>query len=130
MPTKPLHNVPVKPRGLEAITIETKKFIKLLKDERTRQAKRASDAKRRHKQDVIRVLTDYLKEARNGGINYGRLRRKYGDAVINLPAEPVFRPCDYDQTIHRLEQDDRAEITISANEWNRFFPCDLTGDDE
>lgn len=124
--TKPLYSVPAKPRGLESISISPKELIGLLKEEKTRQAKRLSKAKREHRQKVIDILADALKEARTGKI-IGRSRYRE-EWILDLPKPPVFSPCDYDETIHRLSHDKREELVLSSTEWARFFPCDLNGD--
>lgn len=123
MPTKPLYTAPAKPRGLESIEIDRTALIKMLKDERTRQAKRASEAKRRHKERVVEILQDALKTMRSTG-RVGRKRYR-DDWYLELPTPPVFNSCDFDQVIHRLEADKRETLVLSANEWNTLFPCDV-----
>lgn len=121
--SKALHEVPAKPRGLEATTIERTKLIKLLKDERTRQAKRASKMKRAHQKKVVAILTKALRQAKDGELPGESL---YGEKwVLKLPQPPVFSPCNYDTTIHQMENDDRDWITLSASQWVSFFPCDI-----
>lgn len=126
MPTKPLYTAPAKPRGLESIEIERVSLIKSLKEERTRQAKRVSEAKRRHKEQVIEILQDALKTMRaTGRVGKKRYRDEW---YFDLPSPPVFNSCDFDQVIHRLEADTRESLVLSANEWNTLFPCDVNGD--
>lgn len=126
MPTKPLYTAPAKPRGLESIEIERTKLIAMLKVERTRQAKRLSEAKRRHKERVIEILQDALKTMRASG-RVGKKRYR-DDWYLELPSPPVFNPCDFDQVIHRLEADARQSLVLSSGEWNTLFPCDVNGD--
>lgn len=126
MPTKPLYTAPAKPRGLESIAIDRVEFIKLLKEEKVRQAKRVSVAKHKHKDEVIRILQAALKNVRSNGMP-GK-RRYQSEWVLELPYPPTFNPCNYDETIHRLEHDTRETLVLSAQEWGTFFPCDLNGD--
>lgn len=117
-----LYNVPAKPRGLEAITITPKDLITLLEAEKKRQAQRASTLKKQHKDKVLEILSDATARVKAGKIPG---RKRYDEWIIELPSPPVFSPCDYDSTIHRLKQDKRESLVVSASEWNRFFPCDL-----
>lgn len=121
--TKPLYTAPAKPRGLESIEIDRAMLIKMLKDERTRQAKRASEAKRRHKERVVEILQDALKTMRlTGRVGKKRYRDEW---YLDLPTPPVLDSCEFDQVIHRLEADKRETLVLSANEWNTLFPCDV-----
>lgn len=125
MPTKPLYTAPAKPRGLESISINREEFIKLLREEKARQAGRMSKAKRAYQKRLVDILSAELKKAREGK-QVGRQKYSGDDyRIIELPKPPVFSPCDYDLTIKRLTHDKREDIVLSAGEWNSFFPCDV-----